>query len=500
MKPVRRILQIAAVLVAAAMIATSTPLYSHAQNSDSVKSTAKNPAAAEDADSAESADNTVTYYSRKEAAAPKYGLERQGWIPEYSRTAPEGTLVLLLDPGHDITHGGAQNGNLYEHELVFKIASYCKQALEEYANVEVHLTRTSNDCPYPHSANGDDLYQRVMQGRTIGADAYISFHLNAGFQKSGSQVWVQSTRWKPELNEKGKKLGESILKELSGLGLHSEGTFATDSSTMRYPDGSRADDLTVMRAGKRIDLLTVLIEHCYLSYAPDVQNHLSTEEQLQALGEADARGIAAYFGLSYIDDTDIFEADRAATEERLAAYNAAIADDTPAETDTPAGSDTPAETDTPAGTDTPAAPKKTALLAMYRIYCPRTHEHLYTSDLNEIRTLLKNRWRYEGVAWYAPVESATPVYRLFNPGSGEHFYTADSYERHCLLESGAWNDENIGWYSDDAQGVPVYRMFYAGLPAIACHHYTSDAYEYRVLTTQNGWTDEAVAWYGASLE
>ncbi len=445
----KKMIRILAVLLAALTAAGSAALRVHAENV-----------------------TEIVYTDRKEADAPSRGLERAGWIPEYSRTAPEGTIVLLLDPGHDSTHAGAQNGRLYEHELTFKIAQYCKRALEEYDGVEVHLTRESNACPYPGN-NGDDLYQRVMKARTIGADAYISFHLNAGFQMTGSQVWVQTANWKPELHTKGCALGDCILKELSGLGLANLGNYDSSSKTMRYPDGSRADDLTVMRAGKRIDLLTVLIEHCFLSYMPDVDRYLSSEEKLQALGEADARGIAAYFGLSYFDDTSIYEADRTTVQKRLAEILSAQEADP----------------------DTEAVP----LSAMYRLYQPRTHEHLYTSDDNEIRVLLANRWRYEGVAWYAPAASGTPVYRLFNPGSGEHFYTCDAYERAVLLGTGAWNDENIGWYSDDAKGMPVYRMFFAGLPAIASHHYTSDEYEYRVLTTQYGWADEAVAWYGAML-
>ena len=39
----------------------------------------------------------------------------------------EEDIVIVLDPGHDSTHAGASHYGYKEHELVFKIASYCKE-------------------------------------------------------------------------------------------------------------------------------------------------------------------------------------------------------------------------------------------------------------------------------------------------------------------------------------------------------------------------------------
>ncbi len=68
--------------------------------------------------------------------------------------------------------------------------------------------------------------------------------------------------------------------------------------------------------------------------------------------------------------------------------------------------------------------------AMYRLYNPASGEHLYTGDVNERQVLLSTgAWEDEGIAWYAPAVSETPVYRLFNTTSGEHLYTADENEK-----------------------------------------------------------------------
>ncbi len=135
-------------------------------------------------------------------------------------------------------------------------------------------------------------------------------------------------------------------------------------------------------------------------------------------------------------------------------------------------------------------------IAMYRMFCPASEEHLHTKDRNEKNVLSESGWIYEGVSWYAPTESTDPVFRLFYPDNGEHLYTRDANERRVLLERG-WNDEGIGWYSDPLQRVPVYRLFMPGARAVASHHYTTDANERRVLI-ENGWNDEGIAWYATA--
>ncbi len=134
-------------------------------------------------------------------------------------------------------------------------------------------------------------------------------------------------------------------------------------------------------------------------------------------------------------------------------------------------------------------------VAMYRMYNPRTGEHLYTADLNERNTLFSLLWNYEGIGWYAPKKSDVPVYRLFNPLTGEHHYTMDLNEYRTLGSLG-WNQEGIGWYSDADETIPLYRQFNSRSElSTGSHNYTADLNEYMVLTQQKGWTDEGIAWY-----
>ena len=136
--------------------------------------------------------------------------------------------------------------------------------------------------------------------------------------------------------------------------------------------------------------------------------------------------------------------------------------------------------------------------AMERLFNTKTGEHLYTCDANEIKTLTAGDWKDEGIGWYAPVVSNTPVFRMYNKNTGAHVYTVDSNEVNTLSKINGWNYEGIAWYSDDDKTVPVYRQFNSkATDPRSDHNYTTSAHERKVLTTQYGWNDEGIAWYAA---
>ena len=139
-------------------------------------------------------------------------------------------------------------------------------------------------------------------------------------------------------------------------------------------------------------------------------------------------------------------------------------------------------------------PAKDEPVAMQRLYHPITQEHFYTKSEHEKNVLVSRGWKYEGIGWYAPEESDTPVYRLYNPFVNDHHYTTSSYERDVLSQKYGWIDEGIGWYSDDNESVPLYRR-YCPLLKSGSHHYTPALNEAQHLV-KVGWKDEGIAWYG----
>lgn len=225
---------------------------------------------------------------------------------EYIVATESEPLVIVLDPGHDFTHGGASGNGLGETALNLKIAQYCYEELRTYENVKVYMTRQTNNCPYPEACGVDqgarkDNLRRVEFANSVGADAYVALHLNSFSDPSigGAAVFVPNYNYRPEVGKKGQALGNAILQELLALGLGKQGlsTRLSEDGT-RYDDGSVADYYGVIKKAKDYNMPGIIVEHCFISNPTEAANYLSTEEQLKSLGVADATGIAKYYGLT----------------------------------------------------------------------------------------------------------------------------------------------------------------------------------------------------------
>lgn len=201
-------------------------------------------------------------------------------------------LVVALDPGHGGSDPGAVNGSLKEKELTLKIASYCRDALREYSDVEVVMTRSTDEYV--------GLSERVDRAVDAGANVFVSFHINATAGATGFEVWVQNdSSWRYYLHEEGSELGTAILKKLEKLGIKNRGNKESDSQNgTKYSDGSPADYLTVLYESRKNNIPAVLIEHGFIDGSKKDQELLSSESSLKAMGEADAEAIAEHYNLS----------------------------------------------------------------------------------------------------------------------------------------------------------------------------------------------------------
>lgn len=129
--------------------------------------------------------------------------------------ARSGKIMVALDPGHDANSIGAHANGLKEEELTLKIAKYCKEELEQYAGVEVYMTRTGPECPF-NKASSDCIEDRVNAAADAGAQIFVSFHLNSftSSRAKGAEVIVQNKNWRPAVASEGEKLAGAVLDEL----------------------------------------------------------------------------------------------------------------------------------------------------------------------------------------------------------------------------------------------------------------------------------------------
>ena len=136
----------------------------------------------------------------------------------------------------------------------------------------------------------------------------------------------------------------------------------------------------------------------------------------------------------------------------------------------------------------------TPMKAIYRLYNPKSKEHLWTSSKNEYNVLAKSYgWRQEGIGWHAPL-IGDGVYRLYNPTSGDHHYTSDVNEVNVLTARYGWRIDNNGnpiFYSGGY--MPVYRVYNKKLQR-GSHHFTKSLNEYNTLPNY-GWKQEGIAFY-----
>ncbi|MDM8293369.1 N-acetylmuramoyl-L-alanine amidase, partial [Faecalicoccus pleomorphus] len=235
---------------------------------------------------------------------PQNKSRRKRSITTYSESNP---LVICIDPGH----GGSESGTVVvdgslEKNMNLKIAMYLKEELEQYKNVKVVMTRTSDVYV--------GLQERAQIAANAGATALVSIHINAtgwGTQSSvsGAEVYYPHANYNAAVSETGKNLAQNILNELVGLGLNNLGIkvkYVYDTNTGQpahdpaydYPDGSVGDYYGVIRYSKELGVAGIIVEHAMSDNWNDFNNFLSSDAKLKNLGVADATGIAKAFGLT----------------------------------------------------------------------------------------------------------------------------------------------------------------------------------------------------------
>lgn len=214
-----------------------------------------------------------------------------------------GSVVVVLDAGHDDSHAGTRANGLTEESMTIKVANYCKEYLEaNYTNVVVYMTRTSGACPHPGTSSTDDNAARVDYAHSVGADMYVSIHFNStgvgATTATGAMVFYPNSNYNNDAGSKGSVTAAKIIEQLAKLGLKNNGIKIRNSEdNTTYPDGSLADYYGVIRRSKLYGIPAIIVEHAFVNNPSDAA-FLSSEDNLKKLGVADALGIANAWNLS----------------------------------------------------------------------------------------------------------------------------------------------------------------------------------------------------------
>ncbi len=231
----------------------------------------------------------ITYYYRVRAVS-------NGTAGKVSKSSsisiPDGNkIVIVFDPGHGGWDSGACYFGYKEEDLNLEIAKYAKEELEKYQNVSVYLTRTT-DWTFCNEDKAKDFKLRAEFAKSKNANAFISIHLNASENQSanGAEIYASVNQ---KFYTQGEVLGNLILNQLSKLGIAKREVVHRMSGT-----NPGQDYYGIVRNGVANDMLSMIIEHCFISSPLDISKVLSTTAGRRKLGQADATAIAEYYKLS----------------------------------------------------------------------------------------------------------------------------------------------------------------------------------------------------------
>ncbi len=214
-------------------------------------------------------------------------------------------VVIVLDPGHGGPDFGACNtaDGIYESELNLAIARACYAELQRYDGVMVYMTHNGLD----PKGSKMTLNERVRYANSVDADILISLHCNAAESDTacGAEVYVSHSTYKEEYNEKSTELAVCFLKNFRELGFEIRGVKTRLSNGSRqyyHSDGTQEVGDYYAVIGDTIKYYAIpgiLVEHGFVKGDAE---RFDTDEELVAIGIADAQAIAEYYGLTLKED------------------------------------------------------------------------------------------------------------------------------------------------------------------------------------------------------
>lgn len=138
-----------------------------------------------------------------------------------SDLSPLTSKVIVLDPGHCKKHIGARGYGLKEEDIVLDISKACKNKLDNYGDITVYTTRTTNNC-LSTLGLGDCLTARNRYSKRLNADFLISLHINANENKNKTgalMLAAYGSGYNKRIHLQTTSFGKIALKNLHSLGL-----------------------------------------------------------------------------------------------------------------------------------------------------------------------------------------------------------------------------------------------------------------------------------------
>lgn len=177
-------------------------------------------------------------------------------------------VKIYIDPGHGGSDPGAVGNGLQEKNITLQIALKVREYLNQYENVSVRMSRTSDKTV--------SLSARTKDANQWGADYYLSIHINAG-RGTGFESFIHNGL---SNSSKTGKMRNTIHDHVMRV------------IEMRDRGKKRAN-FHVLRETK---MPAVLTENGFIDTVSDA-NKMKNRNWIDKIGKAHAEGIAQIFNL-----------------------------------------------------------------------------------------------------------------------------------------------------------------------------------------------------------
>ena len=193
--------------------------------------------------------------------------------------------IVTLDAGHYGKYNRSPAvGDYYESDMVWKLHLSLREELEKYG-ITVRLTRAEQAKDMGLSARGK---------ASEGSDLFLSIHSNA--VGNGVNESVDYPLAIVQLDGKGNELGTALAKTIQ------ETMGTTQAGRITTRKGNGGEYYGVLRGAAAVGTMGMILEHSFHTNTR-ATNWLLNDANLQALAQAEAKTIAAWFGLEETSDT-----------------------------------------------------------------------------------------------------------------------------------------------------------------------------------------------------
>ncbi len=195
-------------------------------------------------------------------------------------------MIITIDPGHTKNANAGVIKGYYEGNAMYNLAQHLADALLEYENMRVVITRKENENP--------SVEERGTLAKDSGSKIFISLHSNATSEAESAAYVCGFYSVKRAVS---KKLCTKLISAVTDVMKDSTDAWNRGALTKKTTNGD--DYYGVLRSsvsGNSNVEYSFIIEHGFHSNKKECE-FLMKDENLKKIALAEAKALAEYFGI-----------------------------------------------------------------------------------------------------------------------------------------------------------------------------------------------------------